>query len=427
MHVDPQLARIEEEEIERDGTHPPDRQLFESELEHYHRKINAIREQIQQKSTWCSQLNQKRAEFQEANQKNSKEFNESKIAYEDVKKQIEAKKKQQLDLENDCRIRNKAKLMEVLAGHEKRYNSANMTARNESILISEIDGLKRNLIKLEKLETLKAELSALEFERNEHREKKEKCWRKFNELKSIKIERKEKEREIEFDKVELERVCADRRKLIEDYNNNRDNYKQWLTNSNHSSVPSTFPIAKKTKAILVDEELEPFYEIKRDCTRLLNYLENLKTSTQLEDSKAETSNEKMDTDDDSADELPPHLVKNRCEKSCPVRRNLKKSTQPISHNIDIYKLFGAIEVSVPQHYSDVPDAIQAVKEKLEFYKNQTIHEFDWADEMKLDLLSISRTTSEFDSACFDDSVSDFGSISSSRRVSSRQSVQSPIL
>lgn len=117
------------------------------------------------------------------------------------------------------------------------------------------------------------------------------------------------------------------------------------------------------------EELEPYYEQKRDCNRLIHYLERLQTIMQTDEvPKPAPSAALIDDDDDSADELPPALVKHNPKvvvASAPAanpstRRNLKKGTQPISHNIDIYKLFGTVDVEVPKLYADVGVALKAV-------------------------------------------------------------------
>lgn len=49
----------------------------------------------------------------------------------------------QLDLERDCRIRNKDHLDRLLLEHQERYKR-NLSARDEQALVTEIDALKRN-------------------------------------------------------------------------------------------------------------------------------------------------------------------------------------------------------------------------------------------------------------------------------------------
>lgn len=109
-----------------------------------------------------------------------------------------------------------------------------------------------------------------------------------------------------------------------------------------------------------------------------------------------------------------------------VKRNFKKPTQPLSHNIDIYNLFGSVNVDVPKVYADVGAALKAVKEKLDFYNQQTTNELDWGEELGgMEFLSVSRTASDMDSH-MDDSISDVGSMSSFYRSSSRTSCPSPL-
>lgn len=131
---------------------------------------------------------------------------------------------------------------------------------------------------------------------------------------------------------------------------------------------SHFTISKTiffSEAPIDVEELEPYYEQKRDCNRLIKYLERLPTTLQKDEIVKPATTQPpalIDDDDDSADELPPQLIKlNQKVVPAPiVKRNFKKPTQPLSHNIDIYNLFGSVNVDVPKVYADVGAALKAV-------------------------------------------------------------------
>uniref|UniRef100_A0A1I7X6Q6 Ras-GEF domain-containing protein n=1 Tax=Heterorhabditis bacteriophora TaxID=37862 RepID=A0A1I7X6Q6_HETBA len=119
-----------------------------------------------------------------------------------------------------------------------------------------------------------------------------------------------------------------------------------------------------------DDELEPFFEQKRDCKRLIAYLEKLDSQLNRND----VPDIKVTTNDssDSGDEFPSAFQK----LSIPPTKSsisLKKSgyggkkikpTQPLSHAFEIYNMFGSIDVAVPNVYQDVSKALEEVNLKL---------------------------------------------------------------
>uniref|UniRef100_A0A914R414 Uncharacterized protein n=1 Tax=Parascaris equorum TaxID=6256 RepID=A0A914R414_PAREQ len=62
-------------------------------------------------------------------------------------------------------------------------------------------------------------------------------------------------------RISLRELYAQKNELVEKYNKEREDYTSWM---------------KKKKAN-ADDELEPFFEQKRDCRRLIAYLESLES------------------------------------------------------------------------------------------------------------------------------------------------------
>uniref|UniRef100_A0A8R1HN43 Uncharacterized protein n=1 Tax=Caenorhabditis japonica TaxID=281687 RepID=A0A8R1HN43_CAEJA len=369
------------------------------------------------------------------------ELNKLKLDGDNIKSEIGNQRKTQLDLEQDCRIRNKEHLETILAEHLKRYNTRNLSARDEQALVTEIDALKRNRQKLESLAQLNTERKGMVEKLEKNREQKHNVYCEIiahqTQYRQMKQDRRHVEDDIKILNRQLHDVRERRKELINEYDSSREEYKAWLIDNKDkfNSVPMSFPTARKTKTLIEVEELEPYYEQKRDCNRLIHYLERFNiTSDEVSKPSAPAI---IDDDDDSADELPPYLLVKQNSKipiaSVPAtnpgtKRSLKKANQPISHNIDIYKLFGVVDVEVPKLYSDIGASLAAVREKLEFYNQQTTNELDWGEDLGgMELLSVSRTASDMDS-CLEDSMSDVGSMSSSFfRAPSRTSCPSPLV
>lgn len=421
-----------------DESNPPDRQRFENDLEEFHSEMQKIRSQIQIRCKKCTDLNPIEGEMRTQREQLRVELLELKRVGDKIKVEIDGQRKKQLDVEKDCRIRNKDQLDKLLLEHENRYKK-NLSARDEQALVTEINALKRNRKQLESLAEITAARKEIDNDMESNRKKKQKVYFELtslqNRFKQMKQNRRMIEDEIRDYKHQLQGAHERRRSLINTYENNKEEYKIWLNENkmNGNSVPMSFPSARKIKAPIDVEELEPYYEQKRDCNRLIHYLERLQTTMQKDDNMKNTAPATLtlvDDDDDSADELPPQLIKNSPKIAVvavpAIKRSMKKATQPISHNIDIYKLFGTVDVDVPKTYADVGEALTAVKEKLDFYNQQTTNELDWGEELGgIEFLSISRTASDMDSF-MDESISDVGSMSSFYRASSRTSCPSPL-
>lgn len=421
-----------------DESNPPDRQRFENDLEEFYSEMQKIRSQIQIRCKKCLDLNPLETEMKTKREQLRVELQELKRDGDQIKVDIDSQRKKQLDLERDCRIRNKDHVDKLLMEHEERYKR-NLSARDEQALVTEINALKRNRKQLESLAEITSTRKEMDAKIEDNRRKKQKVYFDLtslqNKFKQMKINRRMIEDEIRDFKHQLHGANERRKILINTYENTREEYKTWLNENkmNGNSVPMSFPSARKIKAPIDVEELEPYYEQKRDCSRLIHYLERLQTTMQKEEIAKEVPPkiQLVDDEDDSADELPPQLIKNNSKiSSTPapiIKRNLKKATQPISHNIDIYKLFGTVDVEVPKVYADVGEALKAVHEKLDFYNQQTTNELDWGEELGgIEYLSVSRTASDMDSF-MDESISDVGSMSSFYRASSRTSCPSPLV
>lgn len=432
MHETRQLDAIIDE------SNPPDRQRFENDLDEFRLEMEKIRAQMRVRCEKCSALNPIENDMKTEREQFRVELLQLKKDGDKIKVDIDGQRKKQLDVEKDCRIRNKDQLDKLLLEHENRYKK-NLSARDEQALVTEIDALKRNRKQLESLAEITTARKKMDQELENNRKKKQKVYFELtslqNKFKQMKQNRRMIEEEIGDYKRQLRDTNDRRVVLIKAYNNNREEYKTWLNENkmNGNNVPMSFPSARKIKAPIDVEELEPYYEQKRDCNRLIHYLERLQTTMQKDEmfkNTAPATLQLVDDDDDSADELPPQLIKNKPKVAVvavpAVKRSMKKATQPISHNIDIYKLFGTVDVEVPKVYADVGESLAAVREKLDFYNQQTTNELDWGEELGgIEFLSVSRTASDMDSF-MDESISDVGSMSSFYRASSRTSCPSPL-
>uniref|UniRef100_A0A914WTQ4 Uncharacterized protein n=1 Tax=Plectus sambesii TaxID=2011161 RepID=A0A914WTQ4_9BILA len=154
-----------------------------------------------------------------------------------------------------------------------------------------------------------------------------------------------------------------------------------------------------------EERLEPFHEQKSRCRRLINYLHSLLQQLDaptLAELHAELDDQAIDkiarpplekaASSDSADDLPEGFTRlrrpvNADTPAAPAssqlapsspkhkkrgsKKSSKKATQPISHSVELYQSFAELGVEVPSVYQDVPLALKAITDQLNFYEHQT--------------------------------------------------------
>lgn len=409
----------------------PDRKAFEEELKRINTHIDASCKEIKYLKNNCLAMNPEMQEYRDNRAKMEIACADFKQDLTRIRTEKDELRKQAFELEKDCRFRDMTRLEAHLSMQEKRYNEESLTLRNESVLVQEIETLRKNKVKLQKL----LEIQAL---RKEVDKKYDVIYTKRNnlllaaDLKKKEFSKLHKKRKMVEDSIEkmkqtLRGYYGKRNDLIDTYDKNRKEYNSWIKSHKRrskSDIPLTFPVVQRFTNTLEEEELEPFYEQKRDCRRLLNYLEQQKMLLPASEQQESTQGS---SDDDSADDLPPNLAKLNISVK-PLtnkqRKLVKRATQPMSHQLEIYRLFTNIEVNPPEVYSDVPRAIEQVKEKLEFFEEQT-NEIVWNEEdWKIEPVIISRTNSTYTG--FDDSLSESNSHASCRLVESRNSCQSPL-
>ncbi|CAD6191111.1 unnamed protein product [Caenorhabditis auriculariae] len=430
MHVGVNEANIgESKEFKNEGENdvkpcPPNRHQFQRDLSRIHTTIDGTKEEIRREIDKCVAMNPQREELRIIRRDLSTKIESHRKEDINLKTALDELKRAQLDLEKDCRIRRKDQLDVYLANLETRYTNANLTIRDEQSLIQEIDALKRNRGKLDKLDEIANQRKDMEKKIEDLKRQKQGA---YHALTTVKIQaaellktRKKHENRIGILKMNLNDI------------NIPQKMKRFLR---HFQLQiATRKLVRFENTFVEDEELEPFFEQKRDCKRLIGYLEQLKAMLpQEETTQTYILPQQMSTDDDSADELPSHLAKLSTSPPKAIitisnrKQFLKKSktSQPISHQIEIFKMFGNVEVDAPKLYSDVPAILEEVKMKLAFFEQQT-NEIEWDDEdLQLGSMSVSHTASEFTDSFYDDS-SDANSVTSARRNFSRESCQSPL-
>ncbi|VDM48970.1 unnamed protein product [Toxocara canis] len=419
------------------AAHPalPDRQAFQRSLSEYNEHINMITHEIDVilgtngEEGKLKVLREQKAPLRARRDELKREADARKPQISELRKQLDNKDKVLSDIENDLIYKKEEQLNERLRSLEEAYNRRGFTSvRDEQALVKEIDKLKRNQNKLAnynsvmeerrlietRLQAANAEQSVRKFERfirniidslSSHINLKVfKSIRQLtHELQSIYNEIGRLQNVVSEMRVSLRDLYAKKKELVEKYNNDRELYISWLkskkevtdTSVRHvgltdRSYPATFPATQRGQQITscaVEDELEPFFEQKRDCRRMIAYLESLKA--QME------PNERTTPDDDSADEMPSSFVTLTKHASLPARtsvdsvevptselfvqklkrkaykKSAKKPSQPVCHRLELVRLFNELEVELPLYYQDVPRALDELKELLEFYEQQT--------------------------------------------------------
>ncbi|CAG9537379.1 unnamed protein product [Cercopithifilaria johnstoni] len=227
-----------------------------------------------------------------------------------------------------------------------------------------------------------------------------------------------------------------KKKLVDSYNKKRAEYIDW-SNKNKKDMqcssticpnyPPTHPVAHRhqSSADIIDEEtLEPFYEQKIACTRLIEYLTSLQSRMPLECSSStyDTTDKTckqitVDGSEDSAEEYPSFSTL-KMQASLPVcttseqelgketsfvtvlkKKNCKKSSkkpcQKISHPMQMLCFFKETEIPIPQTYREIEHTLNMVRILLKQYQEQTnVIVWEESDYRQLPPLSESEHTAD---------------------------------
>lgn len=405
----------------------PNRQDFERSLSDYNDRINDITEEIDNLLKEChsEDLKTEKNVLREKREKIKKDLESRKPVSAELKDAINVKENQIMEMENDLIYKKEDKLLLRLQDLEKAYNQGKFTSiREEQVLVKEMDRLKRNLTRLTKYKSAIEEKHNLSMQFSEEKRQQKILFKDIRAL-SEKLNRIHQKmesckRRIAELKLTLKNLFESRKILIEKYNTRRAEYAAWLksrkkqtngpnftsTPQDHS-YPATFPTARQGQQSgrCFDEEeqlLEPFYEYKVACRRLIAYLESLQT--QMEDFDRDTFNMNpvpperqkplVDDDDDSAEEYPANFITLKKHTSLPAnphnshqsqkplgviptlkkrasKRSAKKPNQPIKHQLEFVRLFADVEVDLPVCYQQVGHALDEVVGRLESCKEQT--------------------------------------------------------
>ncbi|KAI6244202.1 hypothetical protein M3Y99_00093200 [Aphelenchoides fujianensis] len=311
--------------------------------------------------------------------------------------------------DNDAIVfKNLPQAQQRLADAELKYAKHNFSSiREERMQVAEIDRLKRNLAKLRQYLPLVEEKKQLDAEIKEAR----------NELRNIRstmrthqdqmYNAKRKIRHLHHPYVEMKRqmhqLHAQKHEIVHAYEDKRQEYRDWLKLRTPQHPVATCPaVPVHDDGFDQYDQYELFGEQKSNCNRLLKYLSGLQKN--CEPSPHEDSvgfNDHGGSSSDSADEFPDsfkllsvaptpaHAARSR--KRTYVKKFVKK-TMPITHGIEIIRLFSAIDVEIPKTYGEVEEAIAAVDKVLRFYQEHTEVE-DWNLDRDDDAPSLVLSTS----------------------------------
>jgi hypothetical protein len=386
----------------------PNRHNFEADVARLNNAITKISKEIgkywtEERRTECNILKQEEQQL-----KQSFIYHKSQTAHFEVELKraqgaLDAKQRELHDLEDsDLTYKNPAVAKDKLAQLETKYrNQTFSSAREEQLIINEIERHKRNVSKLAKYMPILEECKRLEglckIARNTHRNEKKEFFDTRDRWKNTRTRLRKIHDPIFRFRNKLNEFRAEKKVMINKYEKERSNYTQWLKNHRSQGLAS-FPAA-----ILHDhhDELEPFYEKKQVCQRLISYLNKLQASVENTEISKELLAEVHEAaaqivqppppvpqysfeSEDSADDYPPGfqqlnlreadvdpIIKNSSKRRFNGKKNLKKQNMPITHGIEYIKLFGDLDLFPPKTYSEVQEALGKVKRVLEFYEEQT--------------------------------------------------------
>ncbi|VDM97312.1 unnamed protein product [Thelazia callipaeda] len=401
------------------GPSVPDRQAFQQALRDYNRLISETARKIDN-IVGCSDnigsLNlakQSKEELRERREQLKFAADQMKIEINEIKKRLIEKDALLSNIENDLVYRDETRLMTRLRVLESAYSETKFTSgRAEKALITEIDKLKRNRSKIAKYNVVMGEKRTIQFQLhgiNERRSNVLKSIREItNHLYYIDENIRQQRRNFSQLKMALRKLHNGKKELIDNYNKQKNEYINWSNNNRISSsrqlsLPYSTAHQQKLWINFIDEEtLEPFYEQKMACKRLIEYLTALQSQLQIEctSSVSDVScksckQQAIDLSDDSSEEyrtsfalltvksslalhntveqeqgnLP--LITNTISKKKICKKSSKKPYQKICHPVQMVCLFEEIDVPVPHNYGEIEHTLEEVRTLLKQYQEQT--------------------------------------------------------
>ncbi|GMR30137.1 hypothetical protein PMAYCL1PPCAC_00332, partial [Pristionchus mayeri] len=375
---------------------PPDRNDFQSHLGDINASIGQLTKRLNQlvgrngSSSLISEASTRKKSILNQREDLKKETDRTKAELEEKLKTIEDIRSQMKHLEPELHWKNMERLDKEIKTCDERYKSK-LNNREEKVVVAELDKLKRNKKRLEKYNILLAERRDIEADISVLKLRRDADFTKQRNLRKDQMT----EAKTQLDLKEEARRCHQelaglieaRRKVVAAYEADRDAYAHWVANNRKaalkasSSFPATFPAAHKNNSDFVDvQELEPFYEQKRDCRLLIAYLERYEKEQAVHAHEENGMNGAAAAGAESADEFPEAFKQLAVQPARKKKSHKKiKEKQPLSHGIDIYKLFGQLEIDPPKYHNEVAASLDKVRAQLAFHESQTV-QMDWDEE-----------------------------------------------
>uniref|UniRef100_A0AAF5RU56 Uncharacterized protein n=1 Tax=Wuchereria bancrofti TaxID=6293 RepID=A0AAF5RU56_WUCBA len=418
----------------------PDRQAFQQELHKYNQSISETVAKIDRiigRNNTIGTLNMLKQSKQEPCKRREQlkvEADGMKIEINEIKRMLAEKNALLSDIENDLVYKDESRLTTRLKELEIAYSQTKFTSsRTEKALVKEIDKLKRNRAKLTKYNIIMEEKRVIQLQLcgiNERRSNVLKSIREItNQLETTDRYIRQQRRHFLHLKDSLCDLHAKKKKLVDSYNKKRAEYIDW-SNRNKKDIqcssivcsnypyPATYPTTHRQQsyADFIDEDtLEPFYEQKMACKRLIEYLTSLQSRMPVEcfssawDTVDKTSRQMIaDGSEDSAEEYPSSFSALKIHPSLPVeqelgkdlkKKNCKKSSkkpcQKISHPMQMLCFFKETEIPIPQTYREIEHTLNMVRVLLKHYQEQTnVIVWEESDYRQLPSLSESEHTAD---------------------------------
>uniref|UniRef100_A0A183ED73 Synaptonemal complex protein 1 n=1 Tax=Gongylonema pulchrum TaxID=637853 RepID=A0A183ED73_9BILA len=288
--------------------------------------------------------------------------------------------------------------------------------RAERVLVKEIDKLKRNQTKLAKYNIVKEEKQAIQLQlrgMNEKRSNVLKSIREItNQLQETDDELRYQRRNFQQLKERLRDLYQMKKELVESYNEERKEYKDWCTAKRNSGsfslhpvdygYPATYPSAHRSQAYDSAEEYPESFVTLRASLSL----------------PARTADNDENTDKETSFV---NVLKKKVSK-----KSTKKPCQKISHPVQMICLFKETGVPIPLTYREIEQTLKTVEELRQQYQEQT-NIIVWEESDYQQLPSFSESTHTTDSAWNGSTdMSERGSTYGFMHVSSSTDFTSPV-